>query len=298
MPLYSCGPADCYAGGGQEQVTWWACLPLPPACQGYSAHSRRVGGVGHRPTPAEWRSCGSHWPPQTSPTAHGGHAPPPPPSFPHEGVNVAREFMALCRMWSIGLTVNMASMVIMDWYCHLPFSAPTEVPTFMSTFNAGSEGLHEGQPATQAIEGRVSSQQKAHESKGGSPDGPTSVPGMALVLQKLVQKILKGEFIDMCELLPETWRVEETRDSCCRSNRPKRGLITDITLWTECYALLLAVLATKFPEKTPHFMCYLRTIVRASRNFEGTAWASYDAAYQRQAANRQSLDWATIDPTI
>ena len=78
------------------------------------------------------------------------------------------------------------------------------MPIFIPTFNAGSEGLHEGQPATQAIEGTVSSQQKAHESKGGSPDGPTSMPGMALVPQKLVQKILKGEFIDMCELLPET----------------------------------------------------------------------------------------------
>jgi hypothetical protein len=42
----------------------------------------------------------------------------------------------------------------------------------------------------------------------------------------------------------------------------------------------------------------MRTIVRASRNFEGAAWASYDAAYRRQAANKQSLDWATIDPTI
>jgi hypothetical protein len=60
----------------------------------------------------------------------------------------------------------------------------------------------------------------------------------------------------------------------------------------------VAVLSTKHPSKTPHFKVYMRTIVRASRNFEGAAWASYDAAYRRQAANKQSLDWATIDPTI
>ena len=125
-----------------------------------------------------------------------------------------------------------------------------------------------------------------------------SVPGMALIPPKLVQKILRGDFIDMHELHPETWQAEEPKESCCRSTWPKRGLITDITLWTECYALLVAVLSTKHPSKTPHFMGYMRTIVRASRNFEGAAWASYDAAYRRQAANKQSLDWATIDPTI
>jgi hypothetical protein len=96
--------------------------------------------------------------------------------------------------------------------------------------------------------------------------------------------MLRGDFIDMHELLPETWRAEEPKESCCRSTRPKRGLVTDITLWTECYALLVAVLSTKHPSKTPHFMGYMRTIIRASRNFEGAAWACYDATYQREVA--------------
>lgn len=92
--------------------------------------------------------------------------------------------------------------------------------------------------------------------------------------------------------------MEEPRDSCCRSFQPRRGLVIDITLWTECYASLVEVLTQKYPEKAPQFMCYLRTIVRASPNFEGAAWASYDAAYWRQATNRGSFNWAPIDPTI
>ena len=87
----------------------------------------------------------------------------------------------------------------------------------------------------------------------------------------------------MRELLPESWRIEDPKASCCRASRPARGgLITDLALWTECYASMVNVLTTSFPG--PPFMAYLRTIVRASRNFEGTAWASYDAAYRRQAA--------------
>ena len=115
----------------------------------------------------------------------------------------------------------------------------------------------------------------------------SSIQGIALIPPKLV---LKGDYVDMHELLPETWRAVEPRDSCCRSTRPKRGLVTDISLWTECYASLVAVLTTKYPDKAPHFMGDLRTIMRESRNFEGSAWALYNAAYRQQAANRRSFD--------
>ncbi len=67
------------------------------------------------------------------------------------------------------------------------------------------------------------------------------------------------------------------------------ALVTDIVMWTECFATLATVLATHHLDKAAQLMVYLRTIVRASRNFEGTAWASYDACFRRQAANQCSL---------
>ena len=74
--------------------------------------------------------------------------------------------------------------------------------------------------------------------------------------------------------------------------------MTDISLWTECYSLLDAVLVSKHPDKAGHFMAYLRIIVRASRNYEDTACASYDAAYRSKAANKRSLDWGFIDTAL
>ena len=58
---------------------------------------------------------------------------------------------------------------------------------------------------------------------------------------------------------------------------------------------MAAILSAAFPDKAPHMFAYMRTIVRASRTFESTAWASYDVAYRRQAANRGSLDWGVLD---
>ena len=77
----------------------------------------------------------------------------------------------------------------------------------------------------------------------------------------------------MHELLPDTWRAEEPKDSCCQSTW---GLITDITLWADRYMVrLVEILPTKYPENIPHF------IVGAGR--------TDDAVYRCQAANRQSL---------
>ena len=96
-------------------------------------------------------------------------------------------------------------------------------------------------------------------------------------------------------MLPESWRLEPAEGGCCHSRRPRRGLVTSFPLWVECYTALVATLSTRYPEKIPHFMAYLRTITRASRNFEGTAWVSYDMAFRRQAANQRSLYWGVID---
>ena len=99
----------------------------------------------------------------------------------------------------------------------------------------------------------------------------------------------------MSELLPESWRVEALKSGCCHSKRPRRELVVDFALWTECYAILSAVLSVRYPTKAPHFSAYLRIITNASRNFEGSAWASYDMAFRRQAANRKSLDWGRVN---
>ena len=82
------------------------------------------------------------------------------------------------------------------------------------------------------------------------PVSTNTIPGLALIPSKLIRKILQGEYIEMKELPPESWRLEEARDSCCRASHPAQGgLITDISLWTECYASLVAVLTTKYPQK-------------------------------------------------
>ena len=129
-------------------------------------------------------------------------------------------------------------------------------------------------------------------------DSAAVVPDMcASIPRKLVERILALDFVDMADLLPEQWRIEENREgSCCGLRRPtKKALLTDILVWLECFSTMVAVLASKYPEKTVHFMAYQQTIIHASKNFSGTAWATYDLCFRRKAANLRSLDWGVID---
>ena len=115
---------------------------------------------------------------------------------------------------------------------------------------------------------------------------------------KLVKKILDLEFIDMAELVPDAWQHgDDNSTGCCSHSRraPKRGPVTDILLWVECFSMLAGVLTTKYPERAPELMAYQKTIVHASRSFAGDHWVTYDLCYRRRAAANKSLHWSQID---
>ena len=103
----------------------------------------------------------------------------------------------------------------------------------------------------------------------------------------------------MADLLPDTWRLEDDEVKCCHQRRTQRRTpVTDILIWIECYSSLVATLATKFPSQTPHFMAYMKTIVKAHRTFTGEGWVTYDTCFRRKAAVSRSTEWGHIDFTL
>ena len=75
-----------------------------------------------------------------------------------------------------------------------------------------------------------------------------ALPGWGSVPPRLVKKILTVEFVDMWELLPESWRLESTESGCCNPHHSRPGLVTSFPLWVECYASLLAISSARYPE--------------------------------------------------
>ena len=127
---------------------------------------------------------------------------------------------------------------------------------------------------------------------------PSTYSPTSRLPRKLVERIVKLEFVEMSEMLPETW-VPESQDTLGGPRRiSRRGPITDILVWVECFSLMAAVLAEKFPAKAPQLWAYLRRIVHAARNYQGSAWVAYDRLYRRQALAHHSLDWAQEDSAL
>jgi len=115
-----------------------------------------------------------------------------------------------------------------------------------------------------------------------------------------VKKIRHHEFVEMHELLPEFWSGNDQKDepgkSGARAKAKKRAL--DLTVWLQCFALYVGVLAPEYPHEVPELMAYMIAIIRASQEYEGPAWAAYDAAYRRQAAAQGLTNWSKINPSL
>ena len=133
-----------------------------------------------------------------------------------------------------------------------------------------------------------------------TPTTPQQITLLGMSLPaKLQKKILDLEFIEMSELLPDTWRQQDEDTKCCQARKSlRRGPVNDILVWTECYSTLVAVLSSRFPKQTPQLMAYQRTIVLAQRTFVGEGWIVYDTCYRRKAGVSKSLNWGDIDFTL
>ena len=115
---------------------------------------------------------------------------------------------------------------------------------------------------------------------------------------KLVKKIVSLEYVDMSELRPESWLMEEEgqqQGKCCHAPHRKKSPVKDILTWVQCFASYVSVLAQPYPSKMPQLMAYMCTIIRIEKDFEDNAWQNYD---MRQAAITKSLEWGNIEPTL
>ena len=174
-----------------------------------------------------------------------------------------------------------------DWGAYRPFSQA--IPTFNMTTPLSTQlTVSESHPRSSLA---VS-----------LPIGPSQESQYPLDLPpRLVKKILNLEYVDIAELLPEYWELDESESHCCGgqpSRSSRRGPITNILVWLDGYSSLVSVLCSAYPHKFHHFMAYQRTIIRAHRRFVGDRWVIYDASYRRAAAHRKSLDWGIKDQEL
>ena len=135
------------------------------------------------------------------------------------------------------------------------------------------------------------------------PAGNLSTPGpynpTAALPQRVVKKILDLEFVEMADLTTDAWQDDMASDPPNLTRCPtRRAPITDIFTWLDCYSRMAPILATRFPEKASELWAYQATILRAAKNYEGTAWVAYDRQFRCESLARKDLNWSVPDPRL
>ena len=112
---------------------------------------------------------------------------------------------------------------------------------------------------------------------------------------KVVARIEGLEFVEMSELLQESWATDGSES---KLNHGRRDPVTDILVWAECFTGMAAILSPKFSQKAPELLAYMWRIIHADRKYDGAAWVTYDRMYKRQAVAWHSLDWSQEDQAL
>ena len=111
--------------------------------------------------------------------------------------------------------------------------------------------------------------------------------------QKLAEKIGRGEFVEMHELLPQEWiHTEREGEAPLPSCRHK---FLDVIVWAVCFASYISVIANKDPSRVSDLLGYPVHMTKASLEFERPAWANYDNTFRRQAAVLGNQNWSSIN---
>lgn len=137
--------------------------------------------------------------------------------------------------------------------------------------------------------------------QAAQPGGMYVGNGLPPVPARIAAKIGRWEFMEMHELLPEFWtqKADEASGKPSTSSRTKaKKRVQDINVWLQCFALYVSVMSNKSPQHIPELMAYMVSILRASQEYEGSAWTTYDAAYRRQAAATGHKEWSKINPSL
>ena len=129
--------------------------------------------------------------------------------------------------------------------------------------------------------------------------------GLHPVPHKLVARILRGEFVDMAELL-RVYLEAQRRSSSVPANNSYGGSnaargrreVPDLVNWVQCFGTYMAIVSSKHPERMRQLLAYQTLIVREARRFGGKGWLAYDSYFRQQVVGDDKANWSRLNQSL
>ena len=136
----------------------------------------------------------------------------------------------------------------------------------------------------------------------GIPAGlpPAIAPSGVGIPAKVAQRIWKGEFVEMAELLPEKLGQADSLPSTSKEDKQKarKKRVASILQWVECFHTYIGVLVQQHPGRTQDLLAYASLVVHAARKYRGEGWATYDRNFRKKAAAHPGVKWGDLDSSL
>lgn len=154
--------------------------------------------------------------------------------------------------------------------------------------------------ATPAGAAKVPPMVKAATNESSATSPPFTLgEGLPPVPGKLIQKIQRGEYVDMAELLRDNMELN-AGDPLARhlGMQPSCQEVPDLISWVQCFGIYAAVVSVSHPDQILQLLAYQMMVVRKAIRCGGRGWQSYDAMFRQQAAISPSVDWSKLNNSL
>ena len=124
-------------------------------------------------------------------------------------------------------------------------------------------------------------------------------PSGVAIPPKLAQKIWRGDFVEMTELLPDKLGQLDPPDTSgskdADKKRSKGKRVANILQWVECFHSYIGVMVQQQPTRTQDLLAYASLVVHAARKYKGEGWTVYDKKFCKRAAAHPGEKWGVLN---
>ena len=136
-----------------------------------------------------------------------------------------------------------------------------------------------------------------------SPCEPFALAGsLPMIPENLVEKILKGQYVDLSDLLQAKKSTGTSGSSATESGltqRYKRREFTkDETSWIQCFTVYTAIVCSQDPGRHNDLLGYMVIMSNEGRRFKYQGWLTYDEMFRQSVVKSKSKVWYELNGTL
>jgi len=131
-------------------------------------------------------------------------------------------------------------------------------------------------------------------------------PGLPCLSQRIIDKIVAGEYVDFSELPPvrglsrslPPYLEGQVIVVQAEDLMASRKLIPNFETWAQCFALYAAVVISHDPSRAGDLMAYSHSIAAMAKKYPWPSWIAYDQAFREESAGIPGRLWGKEDFSI